>query len=652
MDACQTYDSMMDSFTLDDINSLVTHLTIGASQTISRTDLLVQLDRLRDVRKAKHSRGLDSFCAESSMSSPDFSFKLPSKVMLSEEVEPLMRKLSLKSTSASNEAEESGTTDQKTSQFNPPAINFAVGNAGQTKRHGRPRRGITPHKLSPGENGEIMPDFTSFFLQAKENLEPHSVIPKDSCSSPELVTAKTNIPLTSPEFAFSLTSEFNFANEKAVFSTPSGLPTNISHAVELSQSAIPDIFQPTKIVGKDKKTPQTAIRNNLDTLTPQSADSAMSLDDTNMDQNESEDAPGEEQGQLKESQNTFHPQSLKFDFNTSAVKANKDPTSEGNLFNIGQHTNARKKGEKRGSPGQKKRIDTSINAIGLDDYFASVTLDETSHRDKRETDSGFKVDPSTPSIDQSSSLFAPISGLDFQFGILGPGSKNSNVCDSDRSGRNPSTSSGTYGFNPLYSTRSSFTFQSSAIKTARPPSPKKSPSAAVYPAHIRRTKTPIKTSRISPKKPLRSANTSPSTNGMDVDTSPVPSAVNTPKGVPQSTRKETPGVPSSPVPSDFDHDNNYIACGTYGDERDTGDDSTENWDSDTDPSTHTTAKETFAPMSVLKPPNTNQRPGVQPDESAERMNDLANQYRKQGIVPIISSLSLPKLISIQFMTVL
>ena len=627
MDGFEAHDSAMDSFNIDDLKSLVSLLVIGTSQTISRTDLLLELDRFRDLRIVEHRTDVAS-----STSSPNFTFKQPSKVVLPVEIEPCMEKSTAKKPSAKNEGKENNCFTQESLQFNPPRINFTVGNGGQVKRHGRPRRGATPHKSPPGGDVDNMPDFTSFFLFSKENVEPHSDNVtrnlKEDCFYAEFSVANTNISSTSPEFSFRLASDFTSAIEKPLFSTPSSHPKYSSPTADrLPQTTFSETFR-TNCSIRDEAAISVGTHSRAEILTPQSADSAMSVDSANMEHDEVEDALDRSilDSQSRERHNGFHPQSLKFDFTPSAVKGKMDTRSEGALFSIGQHSIAHKKGEKRTSPGQRKRFDTTANASVLIDYLASVSISDTSQIDKGDAkaiaeqvigdvmSNGSRTDPLSG---QNGLIFT--SGLDFKFA-------SSNATMKESSTRAEDTASTC--FDPTLCFRNpsnSFSFHSSVIKIARPPSPKKSPSATVYPAHIRRTKTPTKIVRGSPKKPQRSPSTSPmsATKSMDVDASPVPTITLRSKEIPVSARKKK--QEKSPCVAPVRTEN-----GNYGGEWDTGSDSTDDSGSDSNPRIHVAEKEACAPMSVLKPSSTSGWRGLVPDESAERMNELANQYRKQG----------------------
>ena len=648
MDGSEAYDSVMDSFTVEDLKHLISFLLIGTSQTISRTDLLLQLERLRDLRKPE--------CAtdgSASKSSPNFTFKQPSKVVLPIEIEPYTEKSTPKKPMTINESKENSSFSQES--FNPPRMNFTVGNNGQVKRHGRPRRGTTPHKSSLGADGDNLPDFTSFFLHSKENVEPYSdnvtKILKEHSFCPGLSVANTNIPPTSPEFSFRLASDFTSATEKSLFSTPSSHPKYSSPTGDrLPQPAISEAFR-TNCNIREEAAISVATRSRSEILTPQSADSAMSVDSANIEQDEPEKALD---GcildiQSKERRHEFHPQSLKFDFTPSTVKGKMDTKSEGTLFSIGQHPIAHRKGEKRNSPGQRRRMETSANESVLIDNLASVSISNISQTDKTDDglifeqvsriaqSSGSRADP--PSA-QNGMIFT--SSLDFKFVSSIANMKEPSIREEDTA----STC-----FDPTVCVRNpspSFSFHSSVIKTARPPSPKKSPSATVYPAHIRRTKTPTKIVRGSPKKPQRSPSTSPmcTTKSMDVDTSPVPAITLRSKEIPQSAGKkkqeEARRVSSA-----------RTEIGNYVDEWDTGGESTDGSGSDSNPRAHVTEKEACAPMSVLKPHSTSSLRGVVPDESAERMNELANQYRKQGasILPLLLHNKLSIVFSTAFMII-
>ena len=632
MDGSEAYDSAMDSFTLEDLKNLISFLLIGTSQTISRTDLLLQLERLRGLRKAEYATD-----GSASKSSPIFTFKQPSKVVLPIEIEPYTEKSTLKKPMTTNESKENSSFSQES--FNPPSVNFTVGNIGQVKRHGRPRRGTTPHKSSLGGDGDNLPDFTSFFLHSKENVEPYSDNVtknlKGHSFCPGLSVANTNIPPTSPEFSFRLASDFTSATEKSLFSTPSShLKYSSPTGDRLPQPAIFEAFRTNCNIREEAAISEaTHIRSQI--LTPQSADSAMSVDSGNIEQDESEEAlDGCILGiQSKERRHEIHPQSLKFDFTPSTVKGKIDTKSEGTLFSIGQHPIAHRKGEKRNSPGQRRRIETSASESVLIDNLASVSISDISQTDKRDDGvifeqfgriaqlSGSRADPSSAQNGMIST-----SSLDFKFASSNANMKEPSIREEDTAS---TCFDHTVGFrNPSHS----FSFHSSVIKTARPPSPKKSPSATVYPAHIRRTKTPTKIVRGSPKKPQRSPSTSPmcTTKSMDVDTSPVPAITLRSKEIPQSAGKkkqeEARRVSSA-----------RTEIGNYVDEWDTGGDSTDGSGSDSNPRVHVAEKEACAPMSVLKSCSTSSSRGVAPDESAERMNELANQYRKQGasILPLL-----------------
>ena len=202
MESSQTSTGGADLFTIDDLSGLIGRLCAGNAQTISRVDMLLQLDHIRETRicglpsflpspvfpiqksvfdpispsslrrfDVQHNLGEKDGSPETahiwtggpseqqsghptvhkpeisgfSISSPDFSFKQPSEVILPSNL----------------------------FKFEAPAgtiadgIMFEIGNAGQSKKHGRPRRGVTPHKSSPEVVQDSMPDFSTFFLNSK-----------------------------------------------------------------------------------------------------------------------------------------------------------------------------------------------------------------------------------------------------------------------------------------------------------------------------------------------------------------------------------------------------------------------------------------------------------------------------------------------------
>ena len=205
MDDSEASTAAVDFYTVDDLNELISSLYAGDAKTILRADILSQLDHIRDARRQLPPPSLSSPVLSSpkfafslpslftsntysgsqksvdnaissenlppwpirtntdvsgfSIPSPDFSFKPPSEVISKQNPKPNPFKFD----TSSGLGSVAGSV--------APVISFEIGNAGQMKKHGRPRRGVTPHKSLPevsisGER-EGMPDFTSFFLNGK-----------------------------------------------------------------------------------------------------------------------------------------------------------------------------------------------------------------------------------------------------------------------------------------------------------------------------------------------------------------------------------------------------------------------------------------------------------------------------------------------------
>lgn len=691
----------MNFYTIDDLKGIISLMSQDDIKQISQADLLSQLDSRRELRSKMPIETPIQRKIDFTISSPEFTFKQPSNVTgaamadtfnTSKEFKhrlSIKKKLenpgctgksphvvadisnvefkkpsnesSIDDTQNFNQMESSNSTD-----VNPFKMNLISGT--NVKRNARPRRGATPHKSPPARSsGRISTEFTSSF-PAKENREPNSSNTVDEksdfCFTPKQPThvrvESTFVAVDSPDNVHSIAP--------AKVSWPSTLspqidldtatPLNSNKGVTTAAvSGLPDLKS-------------GAHGTVTGTETPQSVDSAMSLD-----------SPREDKESLKGSTgNAFKPQSLDFLFSSAPARLSDDaaekavPILTSGVFNMGL-SNATKKKEFSSPRGNQSE---STHMQWLDQTFASVTIGEVeSNLEGKGRQPGNESKGSMSPFSSwwgGSSDSAELSKQKETAFCSVPKTVGGDVPDSPSiasdpvaaSCHSPSVAGKADSFKPLSeaffnpfsfkpdtlpaavppgpftSIPGPFTFVPSAVKTARPPSPKTSPQSA----YIRRSKAALSQShrRGSSGMEQRAA------EGMDVANSPAsPAATPSPWGLKTrsssrsamktdaaktaSTPRKT--TPYKAVPSVFPVSGHTVTGPTVYDSSDS-----ESSDGASVLNRGMPQKESCAPTSTLKPrtfqcdySNLNKKESqVAPDESAERMNELANSYRKQGAV--------------------
>lgn len=619
----------MDDYSIEDLKALISLLTIEDAEAISKSDLIMQLDHLRDVRLSDESFPFTTSESTFSVSSPEFVFQRPIEIPLrsnasvdvekkvdfnhdtqeNSEKEVAGRAIgvdfnapkahlpqhSLNVDARNEPAIHHGGFNQKnlekaetTFQLNhladalPDTADFNMGlfeNKGG-KKGTRPRRGGTPHKSSPTKIGKAnVADFI-FSTAAKENREPNRVI----------------FSAVSTDFSFGSKGNGLASKKSDAESTP----------------------QPFEFMMPDIK--------NLN-LTPQSTNSAMELDGSL------------EEGQDLESTETFQPKNLNFAFKAPPTATFGDiPMKEGipinGLFHMGAcPKSSRKKKEVVVSPGLKRQMET-VNVSTLNESLASVTLDElkvdTSYKmnEAQEKHTDTITSPfsewwsSTDKAKAGESRTREEATRAFA-DTVGGYSLPSNM---SMSSPLPSTSDvppGPFSFDSSVSPNRTgpFTSKASAVKIVRPSTPKKATS------YVRMKKTPLREEGST-----KSEEASPASQEMDVDGSRPQSPIS-----PVSVRKlsrspvTTQATPLRATPSraplfNMHFTSSFVSTPLY---RPSNEDDSDTEDTPMNPigrSKFAAEKESCAPTSVYKPLSR-----IIPDESPERMNDLANQYRKQGI---------------------
>jgi hypothetical protein len=701
----------MNFYTIDDLKGLISMMSQDDIKQISQADLLSQLDGRRELRSSMSVEAPIQRKIDFSISSPEFTFKQPSNITGAAMADTfhtskeLKHRLSIKKklenpgctaksphvvpsdfnieskkpsndcstdeTQNSIQMESSDATDK-----NPFKMNLISGT--NVKRNARPRRGATPHKSPPARSsGRISTDFTSSF-PAKENREPNSgdtVSDKsDHCFTPkQVVNGREEVSFVtvhSPDIADLIApakvSWPSSLSPQIGLDTTTTLNSNrgVASAAAVGISGLPDLTSGVHGTG-----------TGSGTETPQSVDSAMSLD-----------SPREEKEPLKGSTgNAFKPQSLDFLFSSAPARLPDEAVEQAvpilttGVFNMGL-SNASKKKEFSSPRGNHS---DSTHIQWLDQTFASVTIGDVA--------TNLEGNGRQPGNESKGSMspFSSWWGGSSDSAELPKQKVNGNFLDSSSihsdpaaaSCHSPSIAVKTDSFKlqsetffnpftfkhdavpaaappgPFTSTPGPFTFAPSAVKTARPPSPKTSPQSA----YIRRSKAAHRRNSIGTEQ--RAA------EGMDVASSPVPcldpaspvpspspwglktrsasrSAMKSDAAKVASTPRKT--TPYKAIPSVFPVTGPAVAGPTvYG----TSD--SESSDSATVNNRRAPQKESCAPTSTVKPRSfqcdysslNKKESQVAPDESAERMNELANSYRKTGAMrlfhyPVLLAVSL------------
>ena len=655
---------MMDSYDVDDLKGLISLMTLENVENVSKVDMLEQLDCLREIRLASNLAKQDFLPF-----SPEFTFKQPAKTLLPENTD-------LRDTCRNVASVQAATSRVKDDSFqineSQTTLNFAVGNK-QTndpaKKYGRPRRGATPHKSPILAQKQYSSTDSFAILHAKENREPNKVT------------------------AVSFGNLFYFSPEKSVQST---IQTNISlFAAASANASIPAIPQ-----NKDKvnlSTPissqsgaaidsvisgvaNVSIGQSMDTRceTPQSINSEMSLD------NSAEDVQESSPSHVDASTSAFQPKCLNSEFKPITAFSLPQSGPEVGLFNIGIHKTS------AGPHRKTKSKPVSPDSTWIDKTFAPVTPGRLAQDGK--LNAFFNVVKDNNNIKPGMSPFSSWWGGVGSSGVdsrqedeaisrlveecsLSEAAKRDAVSPIAAAVNAPSTfpkstaaplaSSPPFLFNvaPVVKMPPCFV-ENTPLKTARPPSPKKSPHSA-----YRRMKMNINTTK-SPGVPGKLSSSDcddvqvhtlcSEVSSMDIDFSPPPSSpvpepfVHSakPPSLPNpSTLKEMSAAYAAFTPIKVGPFTSTIPVPTipFNDKNDSESDS----DSDVPLSMSKskskarekekekgkaylrTTKEACAPMTALKADKTpskwaSEPNGLLPDESAERMNDLANQYRKQG----------------------
>lgn len=717
----------MDFYTINDLKGLISLMSQDDIKQISQADLLNQLDSLRELRSTTPFEAPIQRKIDFTTSSPEFTFKQPSNITGAAMADTfntskeLKHRLSIKKklenpgctaksphvipvsfnfeskkpsvecsvdeTQNSNQMESINSTD-----VNPFKMNLTSGT--NVKRGARPRRGATPHKSPPSRSGgRISTEFTSSF-PAKENREPNSSSSvnekSDFCFTPKqagygregstFVTVHSpgnahlmppaNIPWPSslsPQVDLDTTTPLN-SNRGAAFAAAAAIS---------AVSGLPDSTSGTH-----------GSRNGSGSgsETPQSVDSAMSLD-----------SPREEKESLKGSTgNAFKPQSLDFLFSSAPARL-PDEAAEKNvpilttgLFNMGI-SNATKKKE---FPSPRGNHIDSTHIQWLDQTFASVTIGEAATNLEGNSNSRQSGKESKGNMSPFSSWWGSTDSAELskqketsEFNS-GPITVGGDVTHSSSDSAAPSCRSpfvagetdslkpqsdpffapfifkndaapATGPIGPFTSAPVPFTFAPGAVKTARPPSPKNSPQSA----YIRRSKAALSQShrKSSIGSEQRAA------DGMDVADSPIPflspaspapspslwglrmrsasrSAVKADAAKAASIPRKT--TPYKAVPSVFPVPGPAVASATVYDSSDSDSESSDcaaNRTATKKEKDREKEEESWVPTSILKPrtfhcdyTTMNKKDSqVAPDESAERMNELANSYRKQGAVRLL-----------------
>lgn len=710
----------MNFYTINDLQGLISLMSQDDIKQISQSDLLNQLDSLRELRSTTLFETPIQRKIDFTISSPEFTFKQPSNITgaamadtfnTSKELKhrlSIKKKLenpgctaksphvvpvtfnfesmkpsvdcSIDETQNSNQMESIFTTD-----VNPFKMNSTSGT--NVKRGARPRRGATPHKSPPSRSGgRISTEFTSSF-SAKENREPNSSSSvnekSDFCFTPKQAgygrEGSTFVTVNSPgnanivppaniSWPSSLSPQVDLDTTTPLNSIREMAFTAAAAAATSSVSGLPDLTSGIHGTG-----------NRSGSETPQSVDSAMSLD-----------SPREEKEPLKGSTgNAFKPQSLDFLFSSAPARL-PDEAAEKNvpilttgMFNMGI-SNATKKKE---FPSPRGNQSDSTHIQWLDQTFASVTISEAATNlegNSRQSVNEAKgnMSPfsswwgSTDSAELSKQKGTAVfhSGEETVGGDV-PHSSSGSSDSAAASSRSPfvagetdslkpqsetffvpftfknDATPATRPIGPFTSAPVPFTFVPGAVKTARPPSPKTSPQSA----YIRRSKAALSQShrKSSIGSEQRKA------DGMDVADSPIPflspaspapspspslwglrmrSASRSAVKAASIPRKTTP---YKAVPSVFPVSGPAVAGPTVYDSSDSeSSDCASNRTPTKKEKDREKEKESWVPTSILKPrtfhcdyTTMNKKDSqLAPDESAERMNELANSYRKQGAV--------------------
>ena len=656
---------MMDSYDIDDLKGLISLMTLENVETVSKVDMLEQLDCLREIRLASNLAKQDFLPF-----SPEFTFKQPAKTLLPENTD-------LRDTCRNVASVQAATSRINDNSFqineSQTTLNFAVGNK-QTndpaKKYGRPRRGATPHKSPTLAQKQYSSTDSFAILHAKENREPNRTT------------------------AVSFGNLFYFSPEKSVQST---IQANISHFAAASANvSIPAIPQ-----NKDKLNASTpisfhsgaavdsvisgvanvSIGQSMDTRseTPQSVNSEMSLD------NSAEDVQESSPNNVDASTCAFQPKCLNSEFKPITAFSLPQSGPEVGLFNIGIHKTS------AGPHRKTKSKPVSPDSTWIDKTFAPVTPGRLAQDVKSNT--FFNVvkgsNDMKPGMSPFSSWWGGVgsSGADSRqedeaiSRLVGECSLSEaakrdavspiaavNVPSTlPKSTAAPLVSSPPFLFNvaPVAKMAPCFV-ESTPLKTARPPSPKKSPHSAYrrMKMNINTTKSPGVTGKQSSSDcdDLHVHTLCSEVSSMDIDFSPPPSSpvpepfvhsVKSPSLPTPSTLKElsaayaayTPkkvGPFTSTIPVPTSSFNDKIESESDSDDMDLSSSSiplskskAKEKDKEKGKAYLRTTKEACAPMTALKADKTpskwaSEPNGLLPDESAERMNDLANQYRKQG----------------------
>jgi hypothetical protein len=394
------------------------------------------------------------------------------------------------------------------------------------------------------------------------------------------------------------------------------------------------------------------------------------------------DSPREEKESLKGSTgNAFKPQSLDFLFSSAPARLPDEiaeqavPILTTGVFNMGL-SNAPKRKEFSSPRGNHSE---STHIQWLDQIFASVTIGEVG--------TNLEGNGRQPGNESKGSMspFSSWWGGSSDSAELPKQKVNGDVPDSSSafsdpvaaSCHSPSVTGQTDGFKPqsdtffnpfafkndavpaavpsgpFTSTPGPFTFAPSAVKMARPPSPKTSPQSA----YIRRSKAAHRRNSIVTEQ--RAA------EGMDVANGPVPCldpaspapspspwGLKTRSASRSAMKSDGAKVASAPrkttpykaIPSVFPVTGPAVASPTAYDTSDS-----ESSDCASVHNRRAPQKESCAPATTLKPrtfqcdySSLNKKESqVAPDESAERMNELANSYRKTGAVRLFHFAVLP-----------
>ena len=666
---------MMDSYSIDDLKGLISLMTLENVETVSKIDMLEQLNCLREIRAASNVVKNDSVPF-----SPEFTFKQPAKTLLSENVD-------IRDTTRNTESAKAATSKIKDDSFQvnegQSTLNFAVGNKqtnDPTKKYGRPRRGATPHK-SPTLQQKQNSSADSFtVLHAKENREPNK-----------------------------FSQFFYFSPEKSVQST---VQSNAPHFATASSN----VSVPAVPVPQDKDSPSTAIPvsfsmgapidavtsgvanvsigQSMDTRsgTPQSVNSEMSMD------NSAEDVQESSPNGTDASTFHFQPKCLNSEFKPVAAFFPAQSGADVGLFNIGIHKTP------AGPHRKKKEKPLSPDSTWIDKTFAPVTPGRLAHDGK--LDSSFNVSKDNGHVQVKAGM-SPFSSWWGGVGHSGSDSRQQDEtitrlveeCSISEGGKGvagspiaaanaPSTvpkstaspiTSAPFLFNvkPVANLAPIFV-EDTPLKTARPPSPKKSPHSAYrrMKINVNATKSPGITGKQSSSDcdDAHVHTLCSEVSNMDIDFSPPPSM---PMSQPSVLPTKAPSLPSAstvqepttvwgaftpkkvgpftssvpaPVPAPATPLHEMSGSESDSDDMDVS--------SSTIPMSNgkgkgkaflRTTKEACAPMTALKGDKTpskwaSEPNSLLPDESAERMNDLANQYRKQGrslshlvLIPLLTS---------------